>query len=206
MFPLATVLVPHGVLPLHIFEPRYRVLMFDCLRGDREFGVVLIERGSEVGGDDQRFGVATVARIAEAVELPDGRWFLLVVGTRRVDVTDWLAEDPYPVALVEERSELPWTDAGGAGAALAAAEGAVRRTVELAAAVGAAEGAEAPVPAFDLTDDPTVAAWELLAIAPLEDLDKQRLLAVDDHADRLRMLAALAEDQAVLLTYRLDRE
>jgi len=45
MFPLGTVLVPHGVLPLHVFEPRYRVLMFDCLRGTREFGVVLIEPG-----------------------------------------------------------------------------------------------------------------------------------------------------------------
>src|SRR5580658_2819799 len=66
MFPLGTVLVPHGVLPLHVFEPRYRVLMFDCLRGTREFGVVLIERGSEVGGDDQRFAVATVARIEAA--------------------------------------------------------------------------------------------------------------------------------------------
>jgi len=202
MFPLGTVLAPHGVLPLHIFEPRYRVLMFDCLRGEREFGVVLIERGSEVGGADQRFGVATVARIVEAVELPDGRWFLVTVGARRVDVVEWLEDDPYPVALVEERVERAWPAGEGALAALAAAERAVRRTVDLAAQLGE----EDPPPPFDLTADPAVAAWELVAIVPLESLDKQRLLAVDDHAERLQLLAQLAEDQAVLLTYRLDRE
>ncbi|MET1002223.1 MAG: LON peptidase substrate-binding domain-containing protein, partial [Acidimicrobiia bacterium] len=50
MFPLGSVLFPHALLPLHVFEPRYRVMMRHCLEGDKEFGVVLIERGSEVGG------------------------------------------------------------------------------------------------------------------------------------------------------------
>jgi Lon protease-like protein len=59
---------------------------------------------------------------------------------------------------------------------------------------------------IDLSDDPAVAAWELVALAPLGSLDKQRLLDVDDHAERLRLLAQLAEDQSVLLRYRLDRE
>ncbi|MEC8953734.1 MAG: LON peptidase substrate-binding domain-containing protein, partial [Actinomycetota bacterium] len=50
MFPLGMVLVPSGVLPLRVFEPRYRHMLEDLLPGNREFGVVLIERGSEVGG------------------------------------------------------------------------------------------------------------------------------------------------------------
>ena len=54
MFPLSAVLFPYATMPLHVFEPRYRALMHDCLAGDRRFGVVLIERGSEVGGGDQR--------------------------------------------------------------------------------------------------------------------------------------------------------
>ena len=62
MFPLGTVLFPHAVLPLHVFEERYRALTETCLRGDGRFGVVLIERGSEVGGGDVRFGVGTVAQ------------------------------------------------------------------------------------------------------------------------------------------------
>ena len=74
MFPLGCVLFPSVVLPLHVFEPRYRTLVQTCLDDDREFGVVLIERGSEVGGDDVRTDVGTVARIVEAEQLPDGRW------------------------------------------------------------------------------------------------------------------------------------
>src|SRR5439155_458702 len=61
MFPLGTVLFPFVVLPLHVFEPRYRALTRDCLAGSGEFGVVLIERGLEVGGGDERFPVGTVA-------------------------------------------------------------------------------------------------------------------------------------------------
>ena len=68
MFPLGTVLFPYAVLPLHVFEPRYRVMTRRCLDGDREFGVVLIERGSEVGGGDVRFGVGTIARIVQVAE------------------------------------------------------------------------------------------------------------------------------------------
>lgn len=200
MFPLGTVLVPFAVVPLHIFEPRYRVLMFDCLRGEREFGVVLIERGSEVGGDDQRFAVATVARIADASELPDGRWVVLAVGTDRVDVAEWLPDDPYPLALTTPRPEAPWT--ADAEVAFGVAEVAVREVLALAGQLGEA----VPSPALELAPDPAVAAWQLLAISPIASLDKQRLLAIDDPAERLRQLAVHTEDQATLLAYRLERE
>ena len=208
MFPLGTVLVPHAVLPLHVFEPRYRVLMFDCLRGDGEFGVVLIERGSEVGGGDLRFEAATVARIVEATELPDGRWYVLTVGTRRVDIGEWLPDDPYPQAAVTPRPERPWPDGGdpavraAADGALAAADRAVRRLLGVAAQAGV----DAPPAQVELARDPVIAAWQLVAVAPIGSLDKQRLLAVDDHVERLRALAVMAEEEAVLLAYRLDRE
>src|SRR4051812_9365869 len=77
MFPLGTVLLPGAVLPLHVFEPRYRALVEVCVAGDREFGVVLIERGNEVGGGDTRTSAGCVARIAEVRELPDGRYLLV---------------------------------------------------------------------------------------------------------------------------------
>src|SRR5438477_8255812 len=101
MFPLGTVLLPYAHLPLHIFEPRYRALVKDVLAGDGEFGVVLIERGHEVGGGDARFPVGTVARVVQTAELPDGRWLVDAVGTERFRVTEWLPEDPYPQALIE---------------------------------------------------------------------------------------------------------
>ena len=102
MFPLGTVLFPRAPLSLHVFEPRYRVMMHDCLRGDREFGVVLIERGSEVGGGDVRVSVGTLAQLVRSTELPDGRYSVHAVGVRRIRVRTWLDDDPYPRADVEE--------------------------------------------------------------------------------------------------------
>src|SRR6478609_3186788 len=105
MFPLGTVLFPHALLPLHVFEPRYRLMTQRVLRGEREFGVVLIERGSEVGGGDTRFDVGTVARVVQIAELPDGRYAVATVGLRRIRVIRWLDDDPYPRAQVEAMEE-----------------------------------------------------------------------------------------------------
>ena len=102
MFPLGTVLFPGALLPLHIFEERYRQLVKDCLADEPEFGVVLIDRGHEVGGGDVRREVGTVARILEVAELPDGRYFLQAAGVRRIRVQSWLDDAPYPRADVEE--------------------------------------------------------------------------------------------------------
>jgi Lon protease-like protein len=198
MFPLGSVLFPHMVLPLHVFEPRYRALARDCLRHGQEFGVVLIERGVEVGGGDTRFGVATVARITEAAELPDGRWALVCVGTRRVRVLTWLPDDPYPVALVEDLPARPFPE--DALDVLAGAELAVRRALALAA-----ELEEPTAPADVAVDaDPSVAAYQLAALAPLGPVDQQRLLEEDDPLERLRLLATLASDAAAVLAYRLS--
>jgi Lon protease-like protein len=104
MFPLSAVLFPHASMPLHVFEPRYRALMRDCLEGDSRFGVVLKERGSEVGGGDHRSALGTRGVIAGAAELPDGRWVLEVRGEAVVEIDQWLPDDPYPLALVTERA------------------------------------------------------------------------------------------------------
>jgi Lon protease-like protein len=198
MFPLGTVLVPSAPLPLHIFEPRYRTLMADCLQGEPEFGVVLIERGFEVGGHDERFGIGTVARIREAGQLEDGRWVLIAEGTRRVRVVEWLPDDPYPLAMVDDLAEQPWRDADQP--TRQRAETQVRRTLAMLAELGQ----PADPATFELADDPVKAAWQLVAIAPLGPLDKQRLLELDDHGERLEALAALAEEEATVLAYRLS--
>lgn len=202
MFPLSLVLVPHLVVPLHIFETRYRVLMFDCTHGEGrgEFGVVLIERGSEVGGNDQRFGVGTVARIADAAELPDGRWVLNAVGTRRFRVDHWLRDDPYPAAFVEELPDYPWS--AEAESARQQAERQVRRALALSAELG-----DPAVPAtIELHPEPKLGSWQLQAIAPVGVFDQQRLLEIDDHRVRLMDLAALAEESARVLARRLAGE
>ena len=197
MFPLGTVLVPSAGLPLHVFEPRYRALVRDCLAGDKEFGVVLIERGSEVGGQDVRTDVGTVARILEAVELPDGRWALATVGVRRVRVLEWLPDDPYPVA---ELVDWPDPDPGdGYEVALTDCTARLRRALALAAEAG-----DATAPAtIELSADPVLASYQATAVAPLGPFDRQRLLTADTPEARVAQLAELLRDAIDLLELRL---
>ena len=197
MFPLGTVLVPSAGLPLHVFEPRYRAMVHDCLAGEREFGVVLIERGSEVGGEDVRTDVGTVAHIVEAVELPEGRWAIAAVGVRRLRVQRWLPDDPYPIAEVQD-----WPDAAPGPDftdGLAASTGLLRRALGLAAEAGDA----APPATIELSDDPVLASYQAIAVAPLGTFDKQRLLAAESPDARIAQLSDLLRDAIEVLELRL---
>ena len=197
MFPLSAVLFPHGELALHVFEPRYRRLTEDCLAGDGEFGVVLISRGSEVGGGDQRFSVGTVAHIEAASPNASGRWALHAGGRRRISVIRWLADGPYPQAEVED---LPDEPAPADEVGLARAATAVRRTRALLSELGT------PAPVAELGDGaggPEEQMWRLCAMAPLTAFDGQRILETDDPGTRLVRLTelcdALSGDLAALL-------
>jgi Lon protease-like protein len=197
MFPLGTVLFPYALLPLHVFEPRYRIMMRHVLDGDREFGVVLIERGNEVGGGDTRFDVGTVARIVQIAEMPDGRYAISTVGLRRIRVRRWLDDDPYPRAEVEVLVELPPTPA--AVPARARVVDVFARVTELARHIDARIG-EPP----DFDPDPVRASYEAAAVAPIGPFDAQQLLAIDDVAMRLELLAQLLDERETELRARLD--
>lgn len=190
MFPLSSVLFPHMVLPLHVFEPRYQVLLEDCLAAQREFGVVLITRGSEVGGGDTRASVGTVARIVDAAPLGDGHWLVVTVGTERISVREWLEDDPYPRALADV---LATRDAGDLDAPLGAATAALGRARALLSELGATSRS---LVTDDVSADRATAAWQLCAQAPVTAFDAQRLLTTDDTAARLELLAELANDVA----------
>jgi Lon protease-like protein len=199
MFPLGTVLFPHAVLPLHIFEQRYRALAETCLRGDGRFGVVLIERGYEVGGGDTRFAVGTVARIVEAARTPDGRYLLATVGTERFRVRRWLPDDPFPRAEVDVVSEPKRLPAG-----LAERRDAVQRMLARVLAMSAELGEPAAtVDAAQLDADPLRASFEAAALAPIGPLDGQRLLEIDDPRERFDQLESLLADTAQVLELRL---
>jgi uncharacterized protein len=201
MFPLGSVLFPHMLLPLHVFEPRYRALMHDVLAGDREFGVVLISRGHEVGGADQRTSVGTVARVLQAEELDDGRFVTVAVGTRRLAVERWLPDAPYPRAQVrdleDEDDDVPALDE-----LIAVVEPRVRRLLGMQAELG-----EAGVPAtIDFDPDPFVAAWQLAVVAPLTPLDAQLVLDTTACDDRLRLLDDLLAGLEEAYAFRLATE
>jgi Lon protease-like protein len=197
MFPLGNVLVPHALLPLHLFEERYRVMIRDVLAGDREFGVVLIERGTEVGGGDVRGHLGTVARVLEAEEFDDGRWAVISAGTRRMRVVEWLPDDPYPRAVVEE------LDDGVTGPDAHELVEEVRGRLTRLLARASELGDEVALATTEISEDPLVASFHATALTPIGPYDTQRLLAIDDPEERLAALLTVFDDVEEDLRLRL---
>jgi Lon protease-like protein len=183
MFPLGSVLLPSMLLPLHIFEERYRRLIDDVLAGDGTFGVTLIERGSEVGGDDVRAPVGCLAQVLDAEQQPDGRWFIVATGTERIRVDDWLPDDPYPRAVVSSLPD-PSTD-------LADWDGLVVAFRDLISLVERVTGRRDLAPGVPISDDPALATYEMAIASPIGPLDRYRVLCgADAEARRLVLLDA----------------
>lgn len=201
LFPLGTVLVPGLVLPLHIFEERYRRLMTDLLardEPDRVFGVVAIREGWEVGADGvtAMFDVGTLAVLQEIRTYADGRSDVVAHGDARFRVLR-LADTgtPYHCAEVEWLSE---SDGGGAGESGLLATAVARRFDVyrgLLTRVGAVEAAQMAT----LPEDPAVLSY-LVAVAMVLDLhDRQRLLECDSTCERLRAEVGLLARETTLV-------
>lgn len=166
MFPLGSVLFPYTPLPLRVFEPRYLTMIGHLLDDDDpQFGVVLIERGHEVGGGDRRSGIGTMARL---VSVTAGAEVLhtVAVGTQRFTIDHWLDDDPYPRAAVSPLADLSWNDA--LTPLRTEAEAIVRRVLSRVDGRWDAD--------TEISDDPLAASWQLAAIAPLGEYDQFTLL------------------------------
>ena len=177
-------------LRLRVFEERYLIMLADLLKADQaRFGVVLIERGAEVGGGEQRFDVGTLAEIVQ-LGAQEGFVGLVARGGRRFVVQRWLDDAPHPRAEVSELPDLEWDPA--LDGLRAETERLVRRTLALAS-----EFAENLWPAdVELADDPAAAAWQLAAIAPLGALDQLELLRATSFGQLLTRVAELTGDAA----------
>jgi len=101
LFPLHTVLFPRMTLPLHVFEPRYRTLVSECMEANEPFGVVLIRAGVEVGGPAVPHVMGCTARIRSIDSTADGRLQLTVIGERRFRILRLFDDRPYLRAEVE---------------------------------------------------------------------------------------------------------
>ncbi|MFN0029317.1 MAG: LON peptidase substrate-binding domain-containing protein [Acidimicrobiales bacterium] len=190
MFPLGTVLLPGGALPLHIFEPRYRTMIRQVIDGDGRFGVTLIARGNEVGGGDVRTDIGTVAKVVGANEFPDGRWAVIAVGTSRLRVRQWLPDDPYPQAEVEEFGDDPHAPVASSDAYAGLVRHA-RRVMALA--VEAGQPTAAATSGF--AEDPALGTFEVAGALPLGPFDRQRVLVLDSSGARCNLLGELCQEQ-----------
>jgi uncharacterized protein len=188
MFPLSSVLFPYMPLRLRVFEERYLIMLAELLKNeDAQFGVVLIERGWEVGGGEQRFDLGTIAEITQ-LGAQEGVVGLVAQGGRRFDVTQWLKDAPHPRAEISEIADLEWDI--GLWQLREETEQLVRRTLAVAS-----EFAGNVWPAdIELSPDPAAAAWQLAAIAPINALDQVRLLRAGSFEELLGRVSELTQE------------
>ncbi|MFE0747734.1 LON peptidase substrate-binding domain-containing protein [Gordonia sp. NPDC058843] len=195
MFPLGTALVPGAELPLRIFEPRYRQMLDDHVDESTDpptvrFGVVLIERGSEVGGGETRSEVGTMAHAEITGRRPDGRASLSAIGRRRFRVVEWLPDDPYPQARITVLSEQ---EPSRADLARLATLDERLNTLTRQRLTAAGEDPEPIIAALAIIDaDPRVAdlspihRWAARAVA--QPHDQQRILGSERPSDQIEIL------------------
>ena len=197
LFPLGTVLYPGLLLPLNIFEERYRELVRDLLDGPqpRRFGVIAIRKGRETGVDgiSALYQIGCTATVREVAEQDDGRYHLVTVGTRRFRLASLDNSRPYlqgEVDLLEEEVG----DEAAAGLAVQAVQRGFHGYVE---ALASRESVEVTVP--ELPDEPLLLSY-LVAASMILDLSVQQdLLAEPDAERRLGAERALLARETTML-------
>jgi uncharacterized protein len=197
LFPLGTVLYPGLLLPLNIFEERYRELVRDLLDGPqpRRFGVIAIRKGRETGVDgiSALYQIGCTATVREIAEQDDGRYHLVTVGTRRFRLASLDNSRPYlqgEVDLLEEEVG----DEAAAGLAVQAVQRGFHGYVE---ALASRESVEVTVP--ELPDEPLLLSY-LVAASMILDLSvRQDLLAEPDAERRLGAERALLARETTML-------
>jgi ATP-dependent Lon protease len=230
LFPLGTVLFPGVLLPLHIFEERYRqlvrVLVTHAEGVPREFGVVAIRQGWEVGADavDALHEVGCCAELRQVTRHPDGRYDIVTVGTRRfqllgvdssshpylVGTVDWLAADEPdpgdpvaddPAASDPVAGDAAWTGLGSAAAWVLAGNVGALFERYVAAAVAVRGGRVEP---HTLPPDPTELSYLVASVAMLTLEDRQTLLELPTTAQRLQAeIRMLTRETTMLRTLRV---
>ncbi len=232
LFPLHTVLCPGIALPLHIFEPRYRRLVEQCLADDAPFGVVLIREGREVGPIPTSLArVGTTAEIRESRPLEDGRYEILVVGTERFAIEDVTpgpseyllgrvaalperVEDPETVARLADRVSRRFVDylrllQPGEGEEAADLDVQVEVEVREVAALEPGGDRETDDEAGAsggepvVPDDPTTLSHLLSGIIQVDLPQRQALLEAATTDERLAALDRLLDRELPLLARRL---
>ncbi|MGI8449149.1 MAG: LON peptidase substrate-binding domain-containing protein [Streptosporangiaceae bacterium] len=197
LFPLGTVLYPGLLLPLNIFEERYRQLVHDLLDGPepRRFGVIAIRKGRETGVDgiSALHEVGCTATLREVAEQDDGRFHLVTVGTQRFRLASLDDTQPYLQGDVELLDEEVGDEAA-AGLAAQAVQRGFRGYVE---ALASQESIEVAVP--ELPDEPLLLSY-LVAASMILDLPvRQQLLAEPDAERRLGAERALLARETTML-------
>lgn len=208
MFPLEWVLLPGEELALRIFELRYTTLVADLMRsGDPRFGVVLIARGREVGGGEQRNDIGAMATVTACTELGGGRYQLRCLVGERIQVAEWLPDDPYPQATV-----TAWPDQPGDPVSDNQFRAIEDRIFALHKRIASARGSWFMASRNQLLGarrsrslEPGQRLYSLACRVPMGEADRYAVLAAPSVADRLTALAEAVDTVAARVEFELPR-
>jgi len=192
VFPLPDVVFfPGTVLPLHVFETRYRAMVKDALQADRMIAVALLQPGWEqrYAGNPDCFPIATAGRMEELETTPDGRYYFKLAGSVRVRLGEVLRDSPYRLVRAEEIPERPVDET----------DPAVRRAKLdlLATQVGLVReltGNDTPRLVLDERMSFVAAVNGACASLPTEAATRQALLELDDLMERHRRAASILDE------------
>jgi Lon protease-like protein len=179
LFPLNTVLFPGALLNLHVFEPRYRQMISDCLDANEAFGVVLIREGKETGDVEvMPHEVGTTAEICDVTPLPAGRYYISTTGRRRFRIQDVVSRDPYLLVEVEYLEE----ELEDRSAIVELSDEVREEFREYLRLLVEFSGTSAD---FDVPNDPVDASFLIGDALQVADTMKQRLLELSNTQQRL---------------------
>jgi Lon protease-like protein len=179
LFPLNAVLFPGAVLNLHVFEPRYKQMIGECLESGESFGVVLIREGQEAGDPAvEPYEIGSIAQIVEVTQLPFGRYYISTIGRQRFRIRRIVSREPY---LTVEADLLDEGDA--ADSELAGLRDEVRDAfLEYLQLIVEFSGQQTTV---DLPADAKTTSFVVGDALQVADKVKQRLLELDSTKQRL---------------------
>lgn len=199
LLPLSAVLFPHLLLPLYIFEERYKLLVNKCLADRAPFGVVLIKLGKEVGGPAVPHTVGTLARILHSQRESDGKMHISAMGEARFKLLDWWRSEPY----LTGRAML-WEDAMGEEARVAILDNEARPLLRACLTLQMKLAGQPYSPEeVELPPDSATLSYLIGAALELENLEKQKLLEIPDVERRLGAEIALLTRNNARLEARL---
>ncbi len=200
LFPLNLVLFPGMVLPLHIFEPRYRAMINYCIEEKRPFGVVLIDENEHGRGDVAPYRVGTAARIERVEKLEDGRMNITAVGMERFRVQELHYDHSYLTGTV---AHFPVVNGSTKSAADLSHQ--IRpRILEYVELLAKASNVELHLDR--LPEDPTTLAYLIGIALQVGNEQKQKVLALPGIPEMLAREKYLLSREILLLKYMVDTQ
>jgi len=203
LFPLGAVLYPGMLMPLHIFEDRYRQLIGDLLAGPepRRFGVIAIRSGRETGidGVQSLYDIGCTATLRRVDRLDDGRFDIVTVGAQRFRLLGIDETRPYLQGEVELLAAEP-VDPAAAEPAVRAVQAAFRQYLD-----ALTEWGGATVRLEELPDEPSLLSFIVAAAVVIDLPERQALLAESDTLRRLAAERALLSRETAMLRTTTSR-